>query len=395
MKIRSQVAAAGVVVCAFALGGCDDKIVGSGDQVAPQVQITSPTADASVSGVGFWVNVTATDDVGVQRVEIAVGGEGPVVITSAPYRAHVVTFGASAGTSLEIKAKAFDAAGNSDVKTVTVQIAQVTFTNLTAGDPQEDSNPTWSPDGTQIAFQSSRSSGELNLWVMNADGSGATQLTTNTNEDRHPAWSPDGTRIAFDSNRAGTYDVWLLPIAMGEAGATNLTFGNDDDVEPAWTPDGTTIYFASKRGGGDFNLWRQGVGSSTATQVTSLAGDEQAPAISADGTMLAFTSPLNFASPHVYTTVIGSTDVAPLTGTIGVIEADPAWAPAGSVIVFSHGTGGNSDLYLKPVDPNVAAVQGTFSSGVLGDGGAAWNPAGDTIAYHSDRDGNLDIWTAF
>jgi Tol biopolymer transport system component len=396
VKITCQrAAAAAAVIAALALlGGCDHKIVGSADQTAPHVEFSSPSDGATVSGVGFFVDVTATDDVGVQRVEVSAAGGTPVVLTGAPFRVHVVTFATTQGSSLDIQAKAYDAAGNSDSKTITVTVAQRAFMNITAGYSQDDSNPTWSPDGTRIAFQSNRGGGDLNLWVMNADGSSPVQLTTDTNSDRHPAWSPDGTEIAFDSNRSGSYDVWVMSLATGEAAAQDLTFGNNDDIEPAWSPDGGTIYFASNRGtAGNYDIWRVNVADSMATQVTSFPETERAPAVSSDGTMLAFASTLDFATPHVFTMTIGSTDVAPLTGAIGVTEADPAWAPGGSVVVFSHSTGANSDLYLKPVDPNVPAAQATFSSGVEGDGGAAWSPLGDAVAYQSDRDGNLDIWT--
>ena len=79
---------------------------------------------------------------------------------------------------------------------------------------------------------------------MPAAGGAETRLTDDLNDDRHPAWSPDGNWIAWDSNREGSFDIWLMPMATGEADATNLTFVED-------TPEGgkkysveTTVYYA-------------------------------------------------------------------------------------------------------------------------------------------------------
>jgi TolB protein len=72
--------------------------------------------------------------------------------------------------------------------------------------PAADRYPVWSPDGSSIAFVSNRS-GQFQVWVMDADGSNPHQLTTdNTIKDQVPDWSPDGTRIAYQA--AG--DVYVM-----------------------------------------------------------------------------------------------------------------------------------------------------------------------------------------
>lgn len=73
------------------------------------------------------------------------------------------------------------------------------LTRLTTSS-RNDTHAFWSPDGTQIAFES-----DDDVWVMDADGSNQTQLTTDDSRDTHPYWSPGGTQIAFQSDRAGTY----------------------------------------------------------------------------------------------------------------------------------------------------------------------------------------------
>src|SRR5438132_14205189 len=75
--------------------------------------------------------------------------------------------------------------------------------------------PSWSPDGTRIAFQAYRSS-TWQIWTMKADGSELKPVTSGPYDDREPMWSPDGQRIAFSSDRSGSYDVWVLTLASGE-----------------------------------------------------------------------------------------------------------------------------------------------------------------------------------
>ena len=73
-----------------------------------------------------------------------------------------------------------------------------------------DSNPKWSPDGTQIAFDRGPGKGPYDLFVMNSDGSNETNLSTGLGTVNGALdWSPDGTRILFQSDRAGSgTDLW-------------------------------------------------------------------------------------------------------------------------------------------------------------------------------------------
>jgi Tol biopolymer transport system component len=93
-------------------------------------------------------------------------------------------------------------------------------------------SPQWSPDGTRIVFESRRDSGDSEIYVMNADGSGQTRLTTSPGVDRQPTWSPDGTMIAFESERTGDRDIYLMQ-ADG-TGVVNLTNSPGADGEPSW-----------------------------------------------------------------------------------------------------------------------------------------------------------------
>lgn len=94
--------------------------------------------------------------------------------------------------------------------------------------PATGVSPSWSPDGTQLVFESNDS----DVYVMNSDGTGQRNLTNNLATDLEPAWSFDGTKIAFRSNRVGGVQQVFVMNADG-SGQTQLTFNVGNVQEPA------------------------------------------------------------------------------------------------------------------------------------------------------------------
>ena len=89
---------------------------------------------------------------------------------------------------------------------------------------------------------------ETDIFVMNADGSNVTRLTTAPGIDANPDWSPDGTKIAFNSDRSGERHIHVMN-ADG-SGVIQLTFGTYSNIAPVWSPEGSKITFFSSRWGG-------------------------------------------------------------------------------------------------------------------------------------------------
>jgi Tol biopolymer transport system component len=121
------------------------------------------------------------------------------------------------------------------------------------GDSTYDAHPTWSPDGTRIAFYSRRehAAGSLHandseIWVMNADGTSPVRLTHQSSLAFHPAWSPDGSRIAY---RAANVAAETFSIYVMQANGANPTAiaGGDNVYAPAWSPDGFRILTRTAR----------------------------------------------------------------------------------------------------------------------------------------------------
>ena len=93
----------------------------------------------------------------------------------------------------------------------------------------------------KIAFTRQVDNGNLQIWVMNHDGTEPTNLTDNTTYyESNPVWSPDGTRLAFMSNRAGNNDIWVMNADGTDLhNLTNST--THHEYSPAWSPDGAKM----------------------------------------------------------------------------------------------------------------------------------------------------------
>ena len=144
---------------------------------------------------------------------------------------------------------------------------------LSVGSPERyisstriQSGPQFSPDGSKITFESTRS-GASEVWMCRSDGSGLIQLT-HTNSGGTPRWSPDGQQIAFDSLDSDL-DIFVIDSQGGSP--RRLTSEPSRDVTPSWSRDGHWVYFASNRTGRN-EVWKMPATGGSAVQVTHQGG---------------------------------------------------------------------------------------------------------------------------
>ena len=131
--------------------------------------------------------------------------------------------------------------------------------NLTLNSPGNDGFPSFSGDGRRLVFRSGRT-GNFDIFLMNADGTGLTNLTNNPANDTFPAFSPLNDEIAFSSNRDGlldlrtknlTFELYTMKVsADGVPGAVRrLTNSVGQNAHPQYSPDGQWLIFTSEQGG--------------------------------------------------------------------------------------------------------------------------------------------------
>lgn len=289
---------------------------------------------------------------------------------------------------------------------------------LTSG-RKRDTSPRWSPDGTKIAFTSTRDKDQGQLYVIPVAGGEPTKLTDLTESVTDPIWSPDGSRIAFTSRvRDAAYDEedehkraprrftrlqfkldnegWtgdrrrhlFVVAADGSDAPIQLTDGDFEDAEPTWSPDGARIAFTSSRDD-DWDvrditdIYVVDASGSDPARLTPGDGTYSLPSWSPDGsTIAALWAPGIFDWPrHARLATLD-----PGTGARTVLTEDldrncapypslraPCWQDE-RTILFGIEDGGNTHLYRVQTDGKPEAVideEGT----VVG-----FDSVGDTIA---------------
>jgi Tol biopolymer transport system component len=337
--------------------------------------------------------------------------------------------------------------GDSDI--FVQRVGGTNAVNLTADSPENESTPTFSPDGSRIAFYSSRGGG--GIFVMGATGEATRRLTESGTT---PSWSPDGREIVYSTQgispswpylRMGFGELWAVDVATGAK--RQLTRGAPQDaVQPSWSPGGGRIAYWGLRGvGGQRDIWTVASSGLDAApvEVTNDAALDWNPVWSPDGRFLYFASdragtmglwrvaidettgsvrgePEAISVPSAYVCGMSFTrDGGKLlltslaqTDSIERIAFDPArvaalgepkavfasalwlWASLGVAsdggsVAFSS-TGLQEDVYVLERDGQ--GLRQLTNDGYR-DRGPIFAPDGETVVFYSNRSGQYEMWS--
>ena len=242
---------------------------------------------------------------------------------------------------------------------------------VTAGKREGEFGVIWTPDNKLV--YTSMASGNLDIWIMNADGTNQKQLTTDPDWDDSPSVSPDGRYIFFNSLRGKLPSVWRMDIDGG--GVKQIT--DTEDYVQDVSPDGQWILFASWRTG-RMTLWKVGIDGGTPVQLSNLF--VSAATISPDGKVIACNSqdekpdspPKLVLLPIEGGTPIKTFDMAP------TFRGKPAWTPDGKAVTVYDTRTGTSNLWSQPVDGGPLKQLTDFKPDGLF--GRAWSRDGKLVA---------------
>ncbi len=312
-------------------------------------QVATVGEDGTVSGVGYGHARITANGPGGKSAAADVFVVGEIVVASsrggkfqlyAAERANLAQFAKITSDTTTATDPAFSSDGSRIAYVSTspgnaeiyVMNADGTSPTRLTTEPLADGRPTFTPDGQTILFHSARTAGRQQIFSINVDGSGLTQLTRDS-VNFAPTVSPDGQTVAYVSLRNKSYDIWL----MARDGSNPRQFTPTPQIketEPRFLRDGTLAFLVERREGNRTvqQVVRADLTTGSVTPMTGIDLALTSFAVSPSGDLLALVvnaQPENRRNPiyKVYIQPVGSGTPVPMP-TIGTDQmVTPTFRP--------------------------------------------------------------------
>jgi TolB protein len=207
-------------------------------------------------------------------------------------------------------------------------------------------SPSWSADGTRLAYVSFES-GKPVIYVHTIATGQRREVANFRGSNSAPAWSPDGNRLAVVLTRDGLSQIYS--INADGTGAQRLTRSSGIDTEPVFSADGRFIYFTSDRGGGP-QIYRMNADGSSVMRVTFSGDYNVSPKVSPDGRLLAYVGRRG-GRFQVHVLDLATNQELAVTDTS--LDESPSFAPNGRMLLYATEIGRRGILASASVDGRV------------------------------------------
>lgn len=223
----------------------------------------------------------------------------------------------------------------------------------------------------KIVFTTDRS-GNADIYIVNADGTGEKQLTKDGASDDQPCLSPDGGKVVFISGRKGNNDVWV--VKSGGGGEKQLTKTDEDEYDPSFSADGASVLFTRKVNGVNKVIERD-IDSGAETELA----DGYMGRVASDGTLVYVSA--EAGNEDLFVGGVNLTNSAKS-------DTWPSFSPDGFKVIFTSRRSGDYDTYLMNRDGSGCTA---LLSSENDEGRAVISPDGGYIAVSVEEGADYEI----